>query len=179
MAGATGILFIILRAGRYFLFWGFSLGIFRLRGELNGGDFGDSRHSHARRNRGERQASQIDPTASISVVPLAVPLIVGPATMTTSLLLVSTYSGPYNEMLGKPWGQFAVIGMVWRGLVANLAILFLTAMYHSNHGWRRWMGKNTMEVINRDRDEILLTAIAVSLIRQGIMSIVAQLPPHH
>ena len=116
---------------------------------------------------------QIDPAANLSVVPLAVPLIVGPATMATSLLLVNTYSPPYNDALGKPWGEFLVITMVCVALMVNLAILF-AAMYRANR-LAELIGKNTMEVINKIV-MILLMAFAVSLIRQGIMSIVAELP---
>ena len=57
-------------------------------------------------------SAQVDPDASIAVVPLAVPLIVGPATMTTSLLLVNTYSKSYNEHFGAPLGQILVATMV-------------------------------------------------------------------
>jgi multiple antibiotic resistance protein len=109
---------------------------------------------------------------TVGVVPLAVPLIVGPATMTTSLLLVNTYSGGYNERYGTPQGQILVMAMVCAALVLNLVILF-GAMWHSSK-LVALVGKNTMAVVNKIV-MILLAAIAVSLIRQGIVSIVADM----
>jgi multiple antibiotic resistance protein len=108
------------------------------------------------------------------IVPLAVPLIVGPATMTTSLLLVNTYSKPYGERFGALQGQVIVMAMVCVALLLNLALL-LAAMWHADR-LSALVGKNTMAVINKIV-MILLAAIAVSLIRQGIVSIVQELRP--
>lgn len=117
---------------------------------------------------------------SISVVPLAVPLIVGPATMTTSLLLVSTYSPRYSQAtfaggagFGPQLGPVIVIVMVCLALVINLLGLYV-AMRHAG-ALERIIGKNVMLVINKIV-MILLAAIAVSLIRQGVTSIVMDLP---
>lgn len=111
---------------------------------------------------------------TVGVVPLAVPLIVGPATLTTGLLLVSTYSGKYSgaEYYGPQWGPVVVVAMVAAALLANLAVLF-AAMWYANV-LVRLVGRNTMLVVNKIV-MILLAAIAVSLIRQGIESIVAEL----
>jgi multiple antibiotic resistance protein len=84
--------------------------------------------------------------ATSGVVPLAVPLIVGPATMTTGLLLVNTYSKTYNEQYGSPRGQIIVIVMVCAALLLNLLILF-AAMWHSDK-LVALVGKNTMAVVN-------------------------------
>jgi multiple antibiotic resistance protein len=117
-------------------------------------------------------ASAIDPAESVGVVPLAVPLIVGPATMTTSLLLVSTYSQEYNVRFTAPWGEVIVATMVCLALVINVALLFV-AMWHSDR-IVALVGKNAMSVMNKIV-MILLAAIAVSLIRQGIVGIVQDL----
>jgi multiple antibiotic resistance protein len=114
-----------------------------------------------------------EPAEAVGIVPLAVPLIVGPATMTTSLLLVNTYSKSYNEHLGAPYGQIVVMMLVSAALVLNLVILFV-GMWFSNR-LVAIVGRNTMAVINKIV-MILIAAIAVSLIRRGIMSIVAELP---
>jgi multiple antibiotic resistance protein len=119
------------------------------------------------------EAMKGDSTEAVGIVPLAVPLIVGPATMTTSLLLVNTYSKSYNEQWGSPYGQILVMVMVSAALVLNLVILFV-GMWFSNR-IIAIVGRNTMAVINKIV-MILIAAIAVSLIRQGIMSIVAELP---
>jgi len=107
--------------------------------------------------------------SQVAIVPLAVPLIVGPATMTTSLLLVNTYSARYDQVWGAPLGQIIVTVMVCFALLINLAGLF-AAMWHSNT-LVALLGKNTLGIINKIV-MILLAAIAVSLIRQGIVSIV-------
>jgi len=114
----------------------------------------------------------VDPSApddQLGIVPLAVPLIVGPATMTTSLLLVNTYSKAYNDNFGAPWGQFIVVTMVCVALLINIAMLF-AAMWHSDR-LAAIVGRNTMAVVNKIV-MILLAAIAVSLVRQGVVSII-------
>lgn len=109
-------------------------------------------------------------SSGVEIVPLAVPLIVGPATLTTSLLLVNTYSAKYEDVWGTPWGQMAVAGTVCLALLLNLLIMY-GAMYHSGK-IARALGQGTMLVVNKIV-MILMAAIAVSLIRQGIISIVS------
>lgn len=109
----------------------------------------------------DERALQDPPDTMISVVPLAIPLIVGPATLTTSLLLVSTYSPKY--------GQVMTVAMVCTALTLNLLILF-AAMWYSQV-IVRLVGRQAMLVMNKIV-MILLAAIAVSLIRLGITSIV-------
>ncbi len=104
----------------------------------------------------------------ISVVPLAIPLIVGPATMTTTLLLVSTYGPKYRLEYGLQMGSAVVVGMVAVALVLNLLLLYL-AMYHSQVVVKVF-GRPALSVINKVV-MILLAAIAVSLIRRGVVGI--------
>ncbi len=101
--------------------------------------------------------------ANISVVPLAIPLIVGPATLTTSLLLVNTW--------GKTYGSEIAVSLVCVALLVVLVIQ-LAAMWFSGF-ISRAVGRSTMLVVNKIV-MILLAAIAVSLIRQGVMTIVSQ-----
>jgi multiple antibiotic resistance protein len=110
--------------------------------------------------------------ADVGVVPLAVPLIVGPATMTTSLLLVSTYGGAYTQYYGSMLGPVFITSLVAMALVLNLLLLF-AIMYHAGR-IELLIGRQTMSVINKIV-MILLAAIAVSLIRQGIITIVHDL----
>ncbi len=109
----------------------------------------------------------------IAVVPLAVPLIVGPATMTTSLLLLNTYSPGYNESLGRPYGTIVIGTMVCAALLLNLALLFWALYFATTLA--RLLGRNTMAVINKIV-MILLAGLAISLIRQGLVGIVAGMP---
>jgi multiple antibiotic resistance protein len=118
----------------------------------------------------EKKAVALDGT--VGIVPLAVPLIVGPATMTTSLLLVNTYTPGYEKIYGEPLGSVIVVAMVIAALLATLGIQ-LGAMWHSNV-LVRLVGRNAMAVVNKIV-MILLAAIAVSLIRQGVVSIVTGL----
>jgi multiple antibiotic resistance protein len=118
----------------------------------------------------EKKAVELDGT--IGIVPLAVPLIVGPATMTTSLLLVNTYTPIYEKLYGEPLGSVIAVALVVTALLATLAIQ-MGAMWHSDV-LVRLLGRNTMAVVNKIV-MILLAAIAVSLIRQGVVSIVSGL----
>lgn len=107
----------------------------------------------------------------VEIVPLAVPLIVGPATLTTSLLLVNTYSAKYEELWGAPWGQVTVATAVCLALLLNLVGMY-GAMCNAGR-IARLLGHGTMLVVNKIV-MIFLAAIAVSLIRQGIISIVSE-----
>lgn len=121
----------------------------------------------------EKQAVTLDST--VGVVPLAVPLIVGPATMATSLLLVNQYGPNYEKDYGTPLGSIIVVAMVCVALILNLTLL-CGAMWHSDL-LVKLVGRSTMTVINKIV-MILLAAIAVSLIRAGVASIVADLGRH-
>jgi multiple antibiotic resistance protein len=124
----------------------------------------------------DENARADDDLGAVGIVPLAVPLIVGPATMTTSLLLVNTYSKKYIDELhfGSPLGQVLVTAMVAVALLINLGILLLGMWYSKKI--TALVGRNTMEVINKIV-MILIAAIAVSLIRQGIQGIMTS-PGH-
>jgi multiple antibiotic resistance protein len=104
-----------------------------------------------------------------SVVPLAVPLIVGPATMTTSLLLLNTFSPAYNNRFGHPVGTIITAVLVCAALLVNLALLF-AALYFATE-LAELVGKNVMAVLNKIV-MILLAAFAISLIRRGIVAII-------
>ncbi len=109
----------------------------------------------------------MDPAAGI--VPLAVPLILGPATMTTSLLLLNTYSKPYTEAYHAPLGQIIATTMVCAALALNMVLIFV-AMWYSNKIVALF-GRNVLTVVNK----IVMILIAAddcavsSLIRQGIV----------
>ena len=95
--------------------------------------------------------------------------------MTTSLLLVNTYAAHYEPFLdghSKFFAQAIASGLVGVALLINIAFLLL-AMWHS-HRVVALIGKNALAVINKIV-MILIAAIAVSLIRQGITSIVRDL----
>jgi multiple antibiotic resistance protein len=112
--------------------------------------------------RGTQEAVDHDVTQSL--FPLAVPLIVGPATLTTGLLLVTTYS--------KSYGHPAAVVMVSLALLLNLALLM--GMMYASDRLVKLIGKPAMGIMNKIV-MILLAAIAVSLIRAGVVTIVREL----
>jgi multiple antibiotic resistance protein len=96
----------------------------------------------------------VDETPTIGIVPLAMPLIAGPATLTTSLVLVRTH--------GYSW------------VAAALAISFivlLVALAAANR-LARVLGVNAMTALSK-LVMLLLAAIAVNYIRVGITHLIA------
>jgi multiple antibiotic resistance protein len=83
------------------------------------------------------------------VVPLGMPLIAGPASITTLILLAQT--------VGLPVSLAA--------LAVNLVLVVLAFAY--SHKIGRWIGPTGMRAISKIVS-LLLAAIAVSMIREGI-----------
>ena len=98
-----------------------------------------------------KPARQIDTLGS---VPLGVPLIVGPAVLTTSLMLVGVY-GPVATILS------IVVNVVIAGLVLASADF-----------WFRLLGRAGSRAVSKVAS-LLLAAIAVMMIRHGLVKIVA------
>ncbi len=87
----------------------------------------------------------------IAIVPLATPLIAGPGVLTTVIILTNTY------------GYLPTI-------TASLINLALTRLILSNSLWiNRFTGKQGAEILTRIMG-ILLTALAISFIRTGIVN---------
>lgn len=93
----------------------------------------------------------------VGIVPLAMPLITGPAVLTTVLVLASR-------------GQY---GYAWTlaGLLANMLIL-LAAMLGAQR-ISRLLGDNALRAFSK-LVMVLLAAIAVNFIRTGISNIIAR-----
>ncbi len=85
----------------------------------------------------------------VGIVPLAMPLIAGPATLTTLLVLSSTVG----------------YGPTLLGLLANFALL-LGVLVLANH-FTRLLGRGTLRAFSK-LVMVLLAAIAVNFIRVGI-----------
>jgi multiple antibiotic resistance protein len=91
---------------------------------------------------------------TVGIVPLAMPLIAGPATLTTTLVLVTRH-GYFPTALG---------------LSVNFLLLLATLCAA---GWvSRLVGVNTLRAASK-LVMVLLAAIAVNLIRMGVMEAVA------
>lgn len=88
-------------------------------------------------------------TDDFGVVPLGMPLIAGPASITTLILLVET--------AGLPGTLLA--------LVANLGLVILAFVWSDRLG--RWIGPTGMRAISKIIS-LLLAAIAVNMVRRGL-----------
>jgi multiple antibiotic resistance protein len=87
---------------------------------------------------------------SLGAVPLGVPLIAGPAVLTTSILLLNDY-GIISA------GSAVLINILIAGVVFRLAVPI-----------NRFLGKTGSKVISKIAS-LLLAAIAVMIVRKGIM----------
>lgn len=94
------------------------------------------------------------PEETVGVVPLAVPLICGPAVLATSLLLLSVH-GPALTIVS---------------LVANILFCGLTLRF--SHVVLRVLGETGSHILSKISN-IILGTIGVMLIRRGILEILA------
>lgn len=94
------------------------------------------------------------PASGLGAVPLGTPLIVGPAVLTTSLILIDTCG-------------------VWPTLISVLANIMLAgAMFLSAGFLMKVVGEAGSRALSKITS-LLLAAIAVMLIRKGVFSILA------
>lgn len=101
----------------------------------------------------ERRWSQIDPE-SLGAVPLGVPLIVGPAVLTTILILVQQY------------GPLATVA----ALIVNILIAGFTFWLYAPI--IRLLGKSGARTVSK-LAALLLATIAVMMVRKGVMLLLA------
>jgi multiple antibiotic resistance protein len=98
---------------------------------------------------GTKSARRVD---TLGAVPLGVPLIVGPAVLTTSLMLVDVHG----------------LGATLSALVLNLVLavgVLLTADF-----WNRLLGTTGSAVLSKVAS-LILAVIAVMMIRRGLLGI--------
>jgi multiple antibiotic resistance protein len=100
------------------------------------------------------QRKRNDVSEDAGVVPLGIPLIVGPATMTTCLVLADTH------------GRVLVV----LGLAMNLGLI--GAMLHWAHALKRFVKPSVSKAFGKVMS-LFLAAIAVAMLRHGIGSFVA------
>ena len=101
----------------------------------------------------ERRWSQIDPE-SLGAVPLGVPLIVGPAVLTTILILAQEY------------GPLATVA----ALIVNILLTGITFWLYAPI--IRLLGKSGARTVSK-LAALLLAAIAVMMVRKGIVLLLA------
>jgi len=97
----------------------------------------------------EKRQRQVDPE-DLGAVPFGVPLIVGPAVLTTSILLLREYG----------------VVPTMAAIIANIGIAGL--VFWASGPISRLLGKAGSKIISKVAN-LLLAAIAVMLIRRGIM----------
>ena len=101
----------------------------------------------------EKLQRRVD-TDSLGAVPLGVPLITGPAVLTTSMLLLNQY--------GAGWTAAAI--------VANILIASMVFFFAGTIG--RVLGRTGEKIISKIA-MLLLAAIAVMMVRKGIEIFIA------
>lgn len=93
-----------------------------------------------------------EPGGRAGIVPLAVPLLVGPGAITTTIVLIGSYG-------------------LWVTLAAIVITFFLSFLVFRNvHALYRLLGKTGSDVIAKIMG-MLLAAIAVQFIREGIQEV--------
>lgn len=95
------------------------------------------------------------PTTDVGVFPLGTPLITGPAVLTTLLVLLGAY------------------GLITTFIAFVLNMIIVWIIFYYADGVMRLMGKGGARAFSKVAD-ILLTAFAVMMIRNGILEIIGQ-----
>lgn len=98
----------------------------------------------------------------VAVVPIGTPLLVGPATLTTLLLLLDHYSAEYSIAYAT--------GVILFSLVLNLAAAWLVFAQASRIGG--FLGEGGLKAVSKVAS-LLLAAIAIKMIRLGVVEILA------
>lgn len=99
---------------------------------------------------GEKKRRQVDPE-SMGAVPIGIPLLAGPALLTTCILLANEH--------GKLLTAAAVIANI---LLAGVLFAFADTI-------TRWVGRNGTRSISKIAS-LFLAAIAVMLVRKGVVA---------
>ena len=96
----------------------------------------------------EKKATVVDPE-SLGAVPIGVPLIVGPAVLTTSLLLVSQY------------------GYALTILVVAINVVIAGIMFYGSNIINKLLGKPGSKTVSK-LASLILAAIGVMIVRKGV-----------
>jgi len=96
------------------------------------------------------------PADELGAVPLGTPLIVGPAVLTTSMLIVSQYGLPATIIS-------VIVNILLAGLILKLSSFLIKALGES--------GSKALSKIM----SLLLASIAVMLVRKGVSQLIGQM----
>jgi multiple antibiotic resistance protein len=111
----------------------------------------------------EGEHKEAERLADIAIFPLAFPLIAGPGSLSAVVLLMGRSDG---------W----LSGMLTIGLLLLCLMITFAAMLASGH-LQRWLGKTGTDVVGRVSG-VLLAALAVQFIFDGIQEVAQQIPGH-
>lgn len=100
----------------------------------------------------EKVQRKVDPD-SLGAVPLGVPLITGPAVLTTSILLMNEY------------------GFLPTALAVMINILIAGVLFYFGGGINRLLGISGAKAVSKIAS-LLLAAIAVMIVRKGVSAII-------
>ncbi|MEJ2587042.1 MAG: MarC family protein [Deltaproteobacteria bacterium] len=101
---------------------------------------------------GEKRQRRVD-VHTLGAVPLGVPLIAGPAVLTTSVLLANLY------------------GLVLTGLALLINVGIAVTVFRFSNPINRLLGHAGLRIVSKIAS-LLLACIAVMLVRQGIVQII-------
>jgi multiple antibiotic resistance protein len=111
-----------------------------------------------RHERSAERARTVDQIRTISVFPLAIPLIAGPGAISATILL----SGSYSEVLGR----VVLIGIVAVNLALVWVVFFLAERFD------RFLGETGRIVLTRLLG-LILAALAVQFVADGVLAFAA------
>jgi len=158
---AIGVAFFVLMLFALFVetvlgFVGISMPAFRVAGGillfLTALDMLFQRRTKRREDQSEEEAD--DP----SVFPLAIPLIAGPGSITTIILIAGATPGP--------------IGLASAGLVALAGLISVFIFFSMADGLEKLFGKTRIDVVTRLLG-ILLAALSVQFVLEGFFALLS------
>jgi multiple antibiotic resistance protein len=106
---------------------------------------------------------KVDAGASIAVVPLTIPLLTGPATISTMVI--------YAERTRHWWEQAVLVGY---GVVVGVATF---VAFSAAGGIARWLGRTGINVMTRLMG-LILAALAVEIMADGLVKLFPVLASH-
>jgi multiple antibiotic resistance protein len=162
---AFGLLvFFALFGTLLFKVMGVSLAAFRVAGGvvllITALDMLRARQSETRTSPGEAHEATVK--EDVAIVPLALPLLAGPGSIATVMVLVSRGKGITNTL--------TVVGAVVVTMVVTYLLLRAAALV------QRVLGQSGVAVLQRVMG-LLLAAIAVQFIAEGIRDLIGPIPP--
>jgi multiple antibiotic resistance protein len=107
--------------------------------------------------------AKVDAGASIAVVPLTIPLLTGPATISTMVI--------YAERTRHWWELAALVGY---GVVVGLATF---VAFSASGAIARWLGRTGINVMTRLMG-LILAALAVEIMADGLLKLFPVLGSH-